>query len=92
LTFCTNRASNHILIMRQMTIGFSLIALILFLAEPALAGRQGVPGRRVGGGTRWSAPHSNLKSTLALQEKLGTLALSPRDKLPLSQYVKAIYG
>ncbi len=42
--------------MRQITIFLSISAFMVAMAEPAMAGRKGVPGRRVGGGTRVTAP------------------------------------
>ncbi|MBW4696004.1 MAG: hypothetical protein KME27_30175 [Lyngbya sp. HA4199-MV5] len=76
--------------MRQLMIGFSLLALMLSLASPAKADRDGVPGRRVGGGTRWTAPW--LKQTPSFQHKLSAMAFASRTGLPLSLKLKAIYG
>ncbi len=76
--------------MRRITIGLSLIALIVSLAEPAIAGRQGVPSRRVGGGTRWSAPRPN--PTVAVQNKLGALAFASRNNLPTALKLKAMFS
>jgi hypothetical protein len=42
--------------MRQITTGVSLLALMFLLVEPAFAQRAGVPGRRVGGGSRLTQP------------------------------------
>ncbi len=76
--------------MRQLTIGFSLLALILSFANPALADREGVPGRRVGGGTRWTSPR--MKQAPSLQNKLSAMAFASRTRLPLSLKLKLIYG
>lgn len=76
--------------MRQLIIGFSLFALMLSFANPAKAEREGVPGRRVGGGTRWTAPWP--KQTPSLQNKLSAMAFASRAGLPLSLKLKAIYG
>ncbi|MBD2022419.1 hypothetical protein H6F43_19755 [Leptolyngbya sp. FACHB-36] len=38
--------------MHQATVGISVVALLFLSALPAMAEREGVPGRRVGGGTR----------------------------------------
>lgn len=76
--------------MRQLTIGFSLLALVLSLANPAKAERDGVPGRRVGGGTRWTAPR--LKQPPSMQGKFSAMAFASRARLPMSLKLKAIYG
>ena len=76
--------------MRQLTIGLTLIALVAVLAEPALAARKGVPGRRVGGGTRWSAPRPI--PTVSVQNKLGAIAFASRTNLPTSLKLKAMFG
>ncbi|MBW4472389.1 MAG: hypothetical protein KME45_18745 [Stenomitos rutilans HA7619-LM2] len=76
--------------MRQLMIGVSLLALMLSLASPAKAEREGVPGRRVGGGTRWTAPWP--KQPPSLHTKLSAMAFASRAGLPLSLKLKAIYG
>jgi hypothetical protein len=43
--------------MRRVMIVFSSITLLVSLMEPSLAQRPGVPGRRVGGGSRWTQPN-----------------------------------
>lgn len=75
--------------MRQLTIGFSLLALFISISEPVLA-REGVPGRRVGGGTRWTAP--KLKPTPSQQNRLNAMAFASRANLPIALKLKAIYG
>lgn len=75
---------------RQITIGFSILALMFSIAEPALAGREGVPGRRVGGGSRWTQP--KLKSSPSTQSRLTAMSFASRNNLPLALKLKAIYG
>jgi hypothetical protein len=74
--------------MRQLTISISLLALLLWSASPALAGREGVPGRRVGGGTRWTTPR--VKSSPNLQGKLSAMSFASRAKLPMSLKLKVM--
>ena len=76
--------------MRQLTIGVSLLALILSLASPAKAERQGVPGRRVGGGTRWTAPR--IKQSPSMQSKITAMAFASRNRLPFALKLKVLYG
>lgn len=76
--------------MRQITIGVSILALIFAIAEPVCAGKQGVPGRRVGGGTRWTQPKPNL--TTSVQTRLNAMSFASRTNLPISLKLKAIYG
>jgi hypothetical protein len=75
--------------MRQVTIGFSLIAMLLSLTEPA-ASKEGVPGRRVGGGTRWT--NSNFKQAPSLQSKLSAMSFASRNALPMRLKLKVLYG
>jgi len=63
--------------MRHFTIGISLLALLISVATPAIA-KEGVPGRRVGGGTRWTAPRSNPGATL--HTKLSAMAFASRSR------------
>jgi hypothetical protein len=77
--------------MRQITIGFSLLAFFFSITEPAFAGRDGFPGRRVGGGSR----HTNqpkLKQTASSTTRLTALAFASRNNLPMALKLKAIYG
>ncbi|HEY9655700.1 MAG TPA: hypothetical protein V6C50_09420 [Crinalium sp.] len=77
--------------MRQLTACFSLLTLMLSLATTATAAdREGVPGRRVGGGTRWTAPR--LKPPHSMQGKISAMAFASRTGLPMSLRFKAIYG
>lgn len=76
--------------MRQITIGFSILALLFAIAEPALAGKPGVPGRRVGGGTRWTQPKPNLSATT--QTRFNAMAFASRNNLPISLKLKALYS
>ena len=76
--------------MRHITIGLSLLALIFAIAEPALAGRDGVPGRRVGGGSRWTQPKT--KPSASVQTRLQAMSFASRNNLPLALRLKAIYG
>lgn len=76
--------------MRQLTIGFSLLALILSFASPAEAGREGVPGRRVGGGTRWTAPR--IKQPPSMRSKLSAMAFASRTHLPIALKLRVLYG
>lgn len=76
--------------MRQITLGFSLLALVLSSAEPVLAGRDGVPGRRVGGGTRFTQP--KIKISPSQQARLSAMTFASRSKLPIALKLKAIYG
>ena len=77
-------------LMRQITILVSLIALFFTSIEPAIAGRQGVPGRRVGGGTRWTTPP--LRQAASPQKKLKAMAFASRNNLPISLRLKTLYG
>lgn len=74
--------------MRQITIGVSLFALLVSSANPAMADREGVPGRRVGGGTRWTAPRT--KQSASLHNKLSAMSFASRNHLPLALKFKAI--
>lgn len=76
--------------MRQITIGFSLFALVVSLGKPALAEKEGVPGRRVGGGTRWSEPR--LKPAPTMQTKLAAVTFASRCRLPKELKIKAMYS
>ena len=76
--------------MRQITIGFSLLALFLSCAEPAMAGKDGVPGRRIGGGTRFTQP--KLKQEPSQTNRLAALSFASRNNLPIAFKLKAIYG
>lgn len=75
--------------MRQLTIGFSLLALLFTVVEPAFAGRDGVPGRRVGGGSRWTQPKTKSPSA---QTRLNAMTFASRNHLPVALKLKAIYG
>lgn len=76
--------------MRHLTISFSILALVIAIAEPALAGKDGVPGRRVGGGSRWTQPRP--KQTRTPQTRLNAMAFASRNHLPMALKLKAIYG
>lgn len=76
--------------MRRITLGLFIVALMVALTEPAIAGRQGVPGRRVGGGTRWTAPR--LKQPPTPQAKLNAMMFASRVNLPPSLRLKALYS
>jgi hypothetical protein len=77
--------------MRQITASFSLLTLFLSLIDPASAGeRQGVPGRRVGGGTRFTQP--KVKQSPSRQARLAAMSFASRANLPISLKLKAIYG
>lgn len=76
--------------MRHLTVGFSLLAMLFSVAEPSFAGGNGVPGRRVGGGTRWTQP--KLKQSPSAHSKLRAIAFASRNNLPISLRLKAIYG
>jgi hypothetical protein len=76
--------------MRQITIGFSILALFFSVVEPAFAGRDGVPGRRVGGGSRWTQPRT--KQSASAQTRLTAMAFASRNHLPVALKLKAIYG
>lgn len=69
------------------TIGLSLFALVASFADPAIS-KEGVPGRRVGGGTRWTLPQP--KQPVSLQSKLSAIAFASRTHLPLK--LEPIYG
>lgn len=55
------------------TIGVSLFALVLAYAEPA-SSKEGLPGRRVGGGTRWTLAQPK-QPTVSLQTQLSAMAV-----------------
>lgn len=76
--------------MRQITIGVSLFALLVSAANPAMADREGVPGRRVGGGTRWATPRP--KQVASVQGKLSAMTFASRVHLPMNLKLKIIYG
>ncbi|PSB32662.1 hypothetical protein [Stenomitos frigidus] len=76
--------------MRQLAIVFSLFTLLLSLAAPAMADREGVPGRRVGGGTRWTTPR--IKQHHSMQGKLSAMAFASRTRLPIALKLRALYG
>jgi hypothetical protein len=76
--------------MRQLTIGFSLLAMFFSATEPSLAGKDGVPSRRVGGGTRWTQP--KLKQSPSTQSKLSAMTFASRTHLPMAFKLKVIYG
>lgn len=75
--------------MRQLTIGFSILALLFAVVEPAFAGRDGVPGRRVGGGSRWTQPKAKSPSA---HTRLTAMTFAARNNLPIALKLKAIYG
>ena len=76
--------------MRHITVGLSLLALIFAIAEPALAGRDGVPGRRVGGGSRWTQPKT--KASPSAHTRLQAMSFASRTRLPIALRLKAIYS
>lgn len=76
--------------MRQITIGFSLLALLIAAINPALAEEEGVPGRRVGGGTRYTSP--KIKSSPTIQNRLSAMSFASRAHLPIALKLKAMYG
>jgi hypothetical protein len=76
--------------MRHITIGLSILALLFSIAEPAFAGREGVPGRRVGGGSRWTQP--KVKQSVSAQTRLTAMTFASRNNLPVALKLKAIYG
>ena len=85
--------------MRQCAIGVSLLVILLAAAAPALAedGRDGVPGRRVGGGTRWTHQQHRQaaafqKRPSALQRKLSAMAFASRTYLPRELKLRVLYG
>ena len=84
--------------MRQLAIGFSLLALLLLAVAPARAeeGREGVPGRRVGGGTRWgyqSYGQAVLRNQpRVLSRKLSAMSLASRTRLPQELKLRALYS
>ena len=90
---CDSRCTGHLSLstfMRQIIVSFSLLALILSLASPAKAERQGVPGRRVGGGTRWTAPRT--KQPSSMQSKLSAMAFASRTHLPFALRFRVLCG
>jgi len=74
--------------MRQITISLSIVALLFSATEPAFAGKDGVPGRRVGGGSRWTQP----KQSASTQTRFAAMAFASRNNLPTTLKMKAIYG
>ncbi len=70
--------------MRRITIFLSIIALTIALADPALAGRKGVPGRRVGGGTRIAAPHLDQATNPKMQPNTVAFTSDSNSQLALS--------
>lgn len=51
--------------------------------------REGVPGRRSGGGTRWTVTTSS--TTASLRNRLAALAFASRTHLPSNLKVKALF-
>ena len=77
--------------MRQVTAVCALAIFLLSIAEPAMAApKKGVPGRRLGGGTRWSGPR--IKQAVSLRGKLSAMAFASRTRLPMEVRVKALYS
>jgi len=76
--------------MRQFTLAVSLIALFASFAEPAQAGKEGVPGRRTGGGTRLT--QSRIKVAKKPVTRFQALTFASRTNLPTSLKIKALYG
>jgi hypothetical protein len=84
--------------MRHFAIGVSLLALLLATVAPARSeeGREGVPGRRVGGGTRWA--HQQQKRAIlhnqpsSLHRKFSAMAFASRTQLPQELKLRILYG
>lgn len=76
--------------MRLLTIGFSLTAVILAFSDPAVAVKEGVPGRRVGGGTRWTAPRP--RQATSLHNKLSVMSVASRAHLITCVKLEILYG
>jgi len=75
--------------MRQITIGLSIFAMIFSVIKPALGG-DGVPSRRVGGGSRWTQPKN--KPSASAQTRLMAMSFASRANLPIGLKLKAIYS
>jgi acid phosphatase class B len=73
--------------MRKITLALSLVAIFTSLAEPAAAGKEGLPGRRSGGGTRFT--QSRQKITIKTSNRLYTLTFASRNRVPMSLRIKA---
>jgi hypothetical protein len=76
--------------MRQITISFSLFTLLLSSINPGLAEDEGVPGRRVGGGTRYTSP--KIKPSTTIQNRLSAMGFASRTHLPIALRMKAMYS
>lgn len=76
--------------MRQLTLALSVITILISLVEPAYAGKQGLPGRRSGGGTR--VTQSRQKMMIKTSNRLHTLAFASRNRVPILLRIKALYG
>jgi hypothetical protein len=76
--------------MRRLTLAISLIAIFTSLTEPASAGKEGLPGRRSGGGTRLT--HSRQKITIKSSNRLHTMAFASRNRVPLALRIKALFS
>ncbi len=70
----------------------SLVAVLFSQILPATAGqsREGVPGRRSGGGTRWTAPKA--KQATLLRHKFAASTFASRTQLPMNLRLKAFFG
>ena len=77
---------------RRIATFVSLTALLLSYIAPAAAKNDpnGIPGRRTGGGTRWTVP--NPKQTISLRNKLSAMTFASRNHLPMDLKLKALFG
>jgi len=78
--------------MLRITMIVSLVAIVFaqMLPVKAAESREGVPGRRSGGGTRWTAPKAN--KVASLRQKFAAATFASRAHLPLNLRLKAFFG
>ena len=77
---------------RQIATVVSLVAFFLSYMAPASAkdNPNGIPGRRTGGGTRWTMP--NPKQAVSLRNRFTALTFASRSHLPVNLKLKALFG
>jgi hypothetical protein len=76
--------------MRQLTLVFSVVALVTSLSQLAQATKEGLPGRRTGGGTRFS--QAQQQTNTKVSQRFHALAFASRTNLPTALRVRVIYS
>ncbi len=77
--------------MLRVIVIISLLATVFAQISPVVAGesREGVPGRRTGGGTRWAAPRANRSGLL--RSNLAASAFASRTQVPMQLDLRAFF-